>query len=261
MNFKKTIQYTPPTTLKELKDFCKLNYHIEGEIWKPVIFDDWEDFYISSYGRLYNTKTNNLRKCNSTITKNYDINSIVYGNVINIDGKYISLSETVCDMILTAFFPKRGYIIDPTVTTNPIPRDENIYNLDLGRNLMFVPNNYYRGDFKYKEVPICINGEETHYTVDINGVIINQNKNKEMVSKSNKALDLISIYHKNIKYVKTRIRYLAEAFIINYNDLKYVALIDETNTKPSLDNICWTNRPKIYLKRMDELERKTKHAF
>ena len=261
MNFEKTIKYTPSTSIEELRDFCKLKYNIDSEIWAPVTIGGWEDFYISSYGRLYNIKTNNLRMCSSTKTKNYDINSIIYSSNIKINGKNKSLAKTVCDIILHAFFPKHGYIVDPTVTTNPIPRDENIYNLDLGRNLMFVPNNYYRGDFNYKEVPICINGEETHYSVDINGVIKNNHKNRPMSSKSNKALDLISIYHKDIRYVKTRIRYLAEAYIINYNDLKYVALIDETNTKLSLDNICWTNRPKIYLKRMDELERKTKHGF
>ena len=240
---KRTIQYIPPTNIVELKDFQKLNYHIEGEIWKPVPVDGWEDFKISNYGRLFNTKTNKFRQCYCPFHRKSGlyINTIIYNNTTKINGKYISQSKTICDLMLYTFYPeiKDEYI-------NPIPVDGNIFNLYLDNNIRFVSNAYYEGDNKYKKEWIYIDGEKTKYTIDIYGVIVNQETGRVLRRDSNKATDQVLLSHMGLKYPPpTRMRMMGTAFIPNPNNLRYVTLIDETNTKPSLDNICWTNRKNL----------------
>ena len=235
---KRSIKYTPSASIEELRDFCKLNYHIEGEIWKSITFDVWEDFKISNYGRLYNTKTNKFRKCIITNLK-FDINSIFYINTVKINGKYISQSKTICDLMLYAFYPD---IFDTHI--NPIPIDGNMFNLSLD-NLKFVCNAYYEGDNKYKEVPIYINGEKSENTIDTDGIIIDKNTGMPRRSKYNEANDNVSLRYKDSVFSHTRMCFMAEAFIPNPNNLRNAVLIDSKNTKPSLDNICWTNRHRL----------------
>ena len=121
--------------LQKLQDFQKLNYHIEDEIFKPVPVDGWENFEISNYGRLFNTKTNKFKKCittNNQVTT-YDINSIRYVIKIKINGKYVTLSSPICDLIMYTFYPDYA---DEYV--NPIPRNGNIFDLSFGDNIIFV---------------------------------------------------------------------------------------------------------------------------
>ena len=235
---KRTIQYIPPTSYEELQDFQKLNYNFKHEIWKYVPIDGWKHFRISTYGRLLNTKTSKLQKCDVNKINKININSIVYRRKVYYKRDYKKfLNTTICDMMLHAFYPD---ISDTHI--NPIPIDGNIFNLFLD-NLKFVPNVYYEGDDEYKEEWIYIHGEKSKYTIDINGVVINQEKDKIIRPDSDKATDSISLSHRRIKYKSsTRMRLMAEVFIPNPHNLKNAKLIDETNTKPSLDNICWTNR-------------------
>ena len=232
---KKTIQYTTPTSIEEFQDFCKLNYHVEDEIFKPVLVDGWEDFKISNYGRLYNTKTNKFRKCTMS-GKKCDINSILFINTAKINKKYISRSKSICDLMLHAFYPD---IFDTHI--NPIPIDGNIFNLSFGDNIRFIPNAYYKGSDEYREEWIYINGDKTIYTIDTNGVVKNQNRGNELKTSHHKA----SISHNGIVLTKSVERLMAETFIPNPNKLIYAVLIDPKNTKLSLDNICWTNRHRL----------------
>ena len=235
---KRSIKYTASKTPEELQDFCKLNYHIEDEIWKSITFDVWEDFKISNYGRLYNTKTNKFRKCTMS-GKKCDINSILFINTAKINKKYISRSKTICDLMLHAFYPD---IFDTHI--NPIPIDGNIFNLDLN-NIMYVPNSCYEGDKVYKKVFIYINGEKSENTIDTDGIIIDENTGMPRRSKYNKGSDNVSLRYKDGVYSHTRTCFMAEAFISNPNNLRNAVLIDPKNTKLSLDNICWTNRHRL----------------
>ena len=242
---KRTMQYISPTSLKELQDFQKLNYNFKCEIWKSITIGGWEDFKVSNYGRLFNTKTNKFRKCNipNNQVSTCDINSIIYVNKIKINGKYVALSKTICDMMLHAFYPD---IADTHI--NPIPIDGNMFNLHLD-NIKYVPNAYYEGDDEYKEVSIYLNGEKTNYTIDIHGILINREKGNELIRyKLRKVTDKTQLCHRGkIATYKNRMRYMAEAFIPNPN-LNYVGSIDPSIIIPSLNNICWTNRKKLIKK-------------
>ena len=238
---KRSIKYTAPTSAKELKDFCKLNYHIEDEEWESISVDGFEEFQISTYGRLFNTKTNNLRSCITTNDEfsTSDINSITYVILKKVNGKVKTIGETVCDLMLHTFFPE-----DADHYVNPIPKDGNIFNLSFGDNIRFVPNAYYKGSDEYREEWIYINGDKTIYTIDINGVVKNQNRGNELKTSHHKA----SISHNGIVLTKSVERLMAETFIPNPNKLIYAASIDLSKTKFSLDNICWTNRYKLVKK-------------
>ena len=239
----RTMKYTPPTSIEELQNFQKLNHRIEGEDWASVIFDGWENYEISSYGRLYNTKTKRFKKCyisSHVKVEGLNINSIVFS--IRTDSN-TRLTVSVCDLIMYSFYPDYA---DEFV--NPIPLDGNMFNLSFGNNLKFVCNAYYEGDNVYKEVPIYIDDEKSKYTLDTNGVIINQDTGRTMRSKYNEANDTISIYHGLIRITNTRARWMAKAFIPNPNNLRNAALIDFSDTRPSLDNICWTDRYKLVKK-------------
>ena len=243
---KKTIQYTTPTSIEEFQDFCKLNYHVEDEIFKPVLVDGWENFEISNYGRLYNTKTNKFKKCTATNKEisTYDINSIRYVIKIKINGKYVTLSSPICDLIMYTFYPDYA---DEYV--NPIPRNGNIFDLSFGDNIIFVCNAYYKGNDEYREEWVWYNGEKTKYTIDTNGVLIDQEKDKIIRPNKSEATDQVDLFHRGLNiYTKKRMRLMAEVFIPNPDNLRCAALIDSSETRPSLDNICWTNRYKLVKK-------------
>ena len=59
---------------------------------------------------------------------------------------------SICDIMLASFYPE---LYDTHI--NPIPKDGNIFNLDL-LNITYVPNAYYEGDNAYKENYINIDG-------------------------------------------------------------------------------------------------------
>ena len=89
---------------------------------------------------------------------------------------------------------------------------------------------------------IWLDGEKTNYTIDIHGVVINQKKGKKIGKSDN----MSSLSHKGKIYSnRSRMYLMAKYFISNPNNLKYAALIDPTNTKLSLDNICWTDRKNL----------------
>ena len=50
------IKYIPPMTIIELRNFQKIQYNIEGEIWKSISLEGFGDYKISNYGRLMNIK-------------------------------------------------------------------------------------------------------------------------------------------------------------------------------------------------------------
>ena len=243
---KRTIKYTAPTSVKELKDFQKLNYHIEDEEWKSIFVDGFEKFKISTYGRLFNTKTKNLRSCittNNQVTT-CDINSITYVILKKVNGKDKTIGETVCDLMLHTFFPE-----DANHYVNPIPKDGNIYNLSFGDNIRFVPNAYYKGSDEYREEWIYIDGEKTKYTINTNGVIINKDRGNKVKTYNRKTnLHKVSISHNGIVLSKSVKRLMAETFIPNPNNLTYAASIDLSKTEHSLDNICWTDRYRLVKK-------------
>ena len=241
----RVIEYIPPKSLEELQDFQKLNYYIKGEIWKSVTFDMWEGFKISNYGRLFNIKTKKLRKCFTpgvNVGDKFSINSISHVNTFNFDGKKISVQETICDMMLYAFYPDMA-----DTHINPIPRDGNKFNFHLS-NIKFVPNSYYVSDGS-KEKWIWHDGEKTNYTVDIYGTIINRKTDRIMSSHKHEAYNHMALSHKGKKLgTSTRIRCMAQAFIPNPNNLNYAAIIDPKNTKLHISNICWTDRKKLVKK-------------
>ena len=236
------IKYVPPTTFKELQNFQKNQYNIESEIWKSISLEGFENYKISNYGRLMNIKKHNLIRCNNVFKLDtVDINSLYFYVYIN-RVKYI---RTICDLMLHAFYPDIFY-----THINPIPIDGNIFNLSLD-NIKFVSNSYYEGDDEYRKVFIYINDNETIYTIDTNGIIKNNHKNKPMRSKYNEANDIVSIYDGIDIVNKKRSRWMAESFIYNPNNLRNALLIDSTKTVCSLYNICWTNRPK-YTKQLQK---------
>ena len=236
------IKYIPPMTFKELQNFQKIEYSIEGEIWKFISLEGFGNYKISNYGRLINIKKHNLIRCNNVFKLDtIDINSLYFYAYIN-RVKYI---RTICDLMLHAFYPD---IFD--IHINPIPIDGNPFNLSLD-NIKFVSNSYYEGDDEYRKVFIYINDNETIYTIDTNGVIKNNHTDRVMRSKYNEANDIISIYDGITLINKKRSRWMAESFISNPNNLRNASLIDFSDTRPSLDNICWTNRPK-YTKQLQK---------
>ena len=77
----------------------------------------------------------------------------------------------------------------------------------------------------------------------------NNHTNRIMRSKHNEMNDIVPIYDGITIVSKKRSRWIAEAFISNPNNLRYAVLIDFNKTVCSLNNICWTNRPK-YIKQI-----------
>ena len=237
---KQTIPYTPPTTLQELQDFQKLNYHIEDEDWASVVIDGWEEYEISSYGRLYNTKTKKLRKCfmpfvKPKVKKGLNINSIWFNKALY--PSRVILVETVCDLMMYSFYPDYA-----DEWMNPIPLDKNIFNLSFGKNIKYVRNSYYEGDNKYKEEWIWYNGEKTIYTIDTEGIVINQNTGNKVKSNCMESNHGLTLHHRGVNFTKSRARLMAEAYIPNPDNLKNAAIIDSSDIRPSLDNVCWTDR-------------------
>ena len=237
---KRVMKYTPPTTFKELQDFCKLNYNIEGEIWKSVPIEGLEDFQISNYGRIFNTKSNRLRKCNFHSWKGKcSLSSIFYTlHFYCHENRFRYISFTIYDLMCHAFYPD---ISDTHI--NAISKDGNIFNLFLD-NIKYVPNAYYTGDNAYKEEYIYIDDEKSRYTIDTNGVITNRITGRITSSKSN----LQVLAHKGLRNAHRRVWFLAKTFIPNPNNLKYASLIDPSISTPSLNNICWTNRIRLVKK-------------
>ena len=205
------LDYVPPTTLKELKDFQKLNYHIECEFFKPIPIDGWEGFEISNYGRLRNIKTDTLIKCNINAFGKRNINSLYH----RVSSR--SINNTICDMMLHAFYPD---IVNTHI--NPISIDGNMFNLYLD-NINYVPNAYYVSLNKIKEW-IWIYGEKSKYTIDVTGTIIDEDTGMVRRSKYNKGTDSVSLRYKDDMLTHTRIYFMAEAFIPNPNNLKNVVL-------------------------------------
>ena len=232
------MKYIPPTTPKELQDFCKLDQHIDGEIWESVYFNNDENFYISNYGRLYNTETNKFRKCTIIQDRKSDINSIMYIDYSIKDRVKKVINFTICDMMLQIFRP----FISKT-HVNPIPIDGNMFNLHLD-NIKYVPNAYHDGNVEEKWKYIYLDGEESCYFIHIDGTIGNGDTGDLMRHNLFEAKSLVSIRHNDKNYCNTRARWMAETFIPNPNNLKLASLIDKSNTVPSLSNIYWTNRRK-----------------
>ena len=240
------IKYTPPKTLKELQDFSKFQYDIMDEEWRPISLSFWENYEISNYGRIRNIDTGKFKKIavpsyKIEHIKNCNINSIRYPNFIKNDkGDKKIIHETVCDLMLHAFHPD---IYDTHI--NPIPKDNNKFNLSL-KNIKYIPNAYFKGDDTYREKYIYINGEKTKYTIDTNGVIINQKKNKELLSSNGemKANDDVNLSHKGVHTSRTLVFWLSRAFIPNPYNLRYVIVIDSSITQSKLSNVYLTNRNK-----------------
>ena len=223
----KEIKYVIPKTINELKNFQKLNYRIENEIWKPVTINS--EFKISNYGRLFNCKTNKLRQCTGENSTLYSI-------------RYMpNFKDPICDLMLYAFYPDIS-----NTHINAIVKDGNIFNLFLD-NIKYVPNSYYKDHGEYKEKYIYADGKKTQYTVDTNGIVKNQNTGRHLQHKSSGALDSMNLGVGSKVVSKHRQRIMAEAFIPNPHNLMYVALIGPSKL-PFISNICWTNRKKLVKK-------------
>ena len=115
--------------------------------------------------------------------------------------------------------------------------------------MYFCCNAYYKGNDEYREEWVWYNGEKTKYTIDTNGVLIDQEKDKIIRPNKSEATDQVNLFHRGLNiYTKKRMRLMAEVFIPNPDNLRYTALIDSSETRPSLNNICWTNRYKLVKK-------------
>ena len=237
----KSIQYIPPKSINELYDFQKLKCIIKDEIWKPILLEGWDGFHISSHGRLFNTKTDKFKKCLVTCKNNCPptINTLFYSQTIYHNRIFHkTIVNSICDLMLHTFYPD---IADTHI--NPILKDGNIFNLHLN-NIKFVPNAYYK-DKGYKNIQFNLYGESTQYYINTNGSIVIFPHGYKLGGPNEKLTDMITIYNRSKeRLVRSRKRLLAQAFIPNPDKLKYVHIIDRSDLKPSLHNICWSNKRK-----------------
>ena len=253
-------KYRIPKTKKEFIKFYDPNINgdmLAGETWNHIELDGWNGYMISSCGRIYNTKTNKMIKPK--------FNNYSTSNITN--KKYNCSEIDLVDLLRYTYYPHLWGGSKPHV--NVIYLDKNIYNLDI-ENLKFVPNTCFnpssidydsdiyipltiKGLHSNVFKPIYINGEKTIYYIDEHGNVYNSENNKEMgnelVNKTAKAM--MTIRHNGIIRSRRRYRLMAETFIPNPYNFKYAILINKSDHRPSLLNICWSNR-----RRISSLERK-----
>ena len=229
------MKYKPPTSLDEFKYWSKFNCHIEDEVWKFILIKGWEEFQISNYCRIKNIATGKLRTLN--LSRTYGLNSYFIRRTIYIkNDKDISLTENLLDIARNTFYPD----MDDTYI-NPISKDGNIFNLSLD-NIEYVPNTYYTGDSTYRNKWIYIDNEKSRYTIDTDGVIINQKTNRIIMPSKNLVNSSVTLTHRNVKRNSFRGKYLSNTFIENPYNLKFVRLKDKNNKECDLSNIYLSNR-------------------
>ena len=234
------IKYDSPKSFYELQDFEKNECLVKNEVWLQVPLQHWENFEVSTYGRIRNLNTSKLRKSaiGARLTQiDYSVNSISIidrkcQNGIKEKNKRIS----ICDLMRYTFYPHIA-----STHVNPIVKDGNIFNLSLD-NIKYVPSVYYEGEDIYKKEYIYINGEKTKYTIDTDGVIINQKTGRKLRPKYPNSNDNVIIRHHNKNVSATRIRWMSNVFLSNPHDLKFVERIDRSIIEPKLTNIYITNR-------------------
>ena len=231
------LDYIPPTSFEELRDFHKLNCDINGEIWEDDIHykgsrmsNEWKKYELSNYGRLRNIKTGKLKLFNYYKLKTYNsISSFEHFIQDHYKNKY---KERICDLMSSFASP------------NYRPKDGNIFNLHSD-NIICVEDSHYKGSDEYREEWIYINGEKTNYTIDTNGIIINQDRKKleSIYNENNNPHNQINLLHKGIRYTNSRAKWMAEAFIPNPHNLKYVKAMNlQTHGFSMIKDIYWTDK-------------------
>ena len=242
---KRIVKYKPPKTLEDFLKFNKYKGPIEDEEWRFIFINDVKSHYIiSNYGRVFNTITKQILENCFVNTGKHNINSII--RRLKIDK--VRHTFTVCDLLLNTYHPA---LKDTHI--NPISLDGSIFNLDVD-NIKFVRNLYYNEEIKYQEKTIYVGKYKTNHIVDTDGKITSKKTGKVMFLHKPSANQLITISVHGCQEIKTRARWMAEAFIPNIYKLKYASLIDKTDLKPSLRNICWTNRVNYKTKTKKELK-------
>ena len=217
---------TAPESYEELKTFCKFKALFKGEVWKPILIDEWQNYKISNYGRLFNNQRQSLLSVHTPQGKRGVVS--FYSLVYSIRKSQIP----TCDLIRHVFYPE---IADTHVNVHP--KDGNPLNLSLS-NMRFLPNEYYVDDGGSKTKPIFIGGEKTHYLLNTKGDVRNS-KTKRILMCNGTGTVILSFRGKSFGFARRRM--IAEAFIPNPHGLNKVRFINPKGPVAA-ENLYWTDR-------------------